>query len=301
MVRYERLIKAAIVIVLIFSAWSGKLVSFHTNTASIAQMNLDIQNSPVSQFPYQSLWFEVQSRTIQLNHNIFLNQKQLGLYALSKDGIIREIQSDRGKRTPAGLDGDFTGTFGAVLAPVAMDLNRDGVKEELQLVAKLDTLFTQGFVPVRTNFSDPRIPLEIVFIKNHLMKILFKGKPLANRSLRLISQRGREREIKTDVSGSFIIHDLRDLARGISVVYLDQKHSYYITSYMRESYSVLSSGHWLAMIPLFKVMAVSAIGIILLLLVRKYWPGWRLAPDSKSWSVILSASKTGAEIDERRW
>jgi hypothetical protein len=262
---YEQLLKAGLIILIIALVYFGKMVSFDPGPVAITQMNLEVQNSPVSQSPYQLLWFEVHSPTIKLNYNIFLDPKPLALYALTKRATVRGIQS-------GGLSEDFSGSLAAVAEPFKLDLDRDGVMEKVRLVAKLDTLFAQGFTPPKTDFADPGIPLEIVFVKNNQLKVLFKGKPLVNQALRLTSQRAPERQITTDASGSFTVNDLRYLAGGISVIFLTQDHACYIASYLRESYSLFTPGHMVAMEPLVKVIFISAIVILSLWGGGKFWP-----------------------------
>jgi hypothetical protein len=262
---YEQLVQAGVIILMIALVYFGKAVSFYPEPVAITRTNLEVQNSPVSQSPYQLLWFEVYSPTIKLNYNIFLNPKPLALYALTKQATVIGIES-------GGLSENFSGSLAAVAAPFKVDLDRDGVMEKVRLVAKLDTLFTQGFTPPRTDFADSRIPLEIVFVKNNQLKVLFKGKPLVNQALRLISPQTPERKITTDASGSFTVNDLRCLAVGISVIFLNQDHTCYIASYMRDSYSLFTPGHMVAMEPLLKVIFISAIVISLLWGIGKFWP-----------------------------
>jgi hypothetical protein len=261
-----------LIILIVALVYFGKAVSFYPEPVAITQMNLEVQNSPVSRAPYQLLWFEVHSPTIKLNYNIFLNPKPFALYALTKQATVIGIQSKDGKSAYGGLSENFSGSLAAVAEPFKVDLDRDGVMEEVRLVAKLDTLFAQGFVPAKTDFADPRIPLEIVFVKNNQLKVLFMGRPLVNQALRLMFQRAPERKITTDVSGSFTVSDLRCLAGGISVIFFNQDHACYIASYIRESYSLFTSGYMMAMEPLLKVIFISAIVILLLWGGGKFWP-----------------------------
>jgi hypothetical protein len=260
-------------LVILISAlvYFGKQVIFFPEPVAINQMNLEIQNSPVSPSPYQLLWFEVNSQTINLNYNFFLNSKPLVLYALSKQATISEIQSRDGKRAYGGLSEDYSGSLVAVAESFKVDLDQDGVMEKVRLAAKLDTLFAQGFEPVRTDFSDSRIPLEIVFVRNNQLKVLFMGKPLVNQALRLILQRAPERPITTDASGSFTVNDLRCLAQGISVMFLSQEHVCYIASYTRESYSLFTPGYRIAMEPLVQVVIFAAVAILLLQAAGELW------------------------------
>jgi hypothetical protein len=254
---------AVMVIVLLMVA-NGRNLTFHSKDAALDKMRLKVANDILSRSSYRLLWFDVNRRVIRVNCHSLLDSDGLELYALTPKRQISAVKLGRGRETFKLSKNKYSGTFTAVLPAFKKDLNWDGVAETVRVLAKVDTLFA----PAKTIFMDPRIPLEIVKGEKAIT-LFFNQAPLANQLVRLLSRRGMDKTVKTDAGGRVAISDLRDLRKGISVVYRAPDQTCYIASYLLEAYSVFSPRHAIALQPLVNVGLIASGVAALLLLIRQ--------------------------------
>jgi hypothetical protein len=241
----------------------------------------------LSQAPYHLFWFGQQNQMIKLNYNALLGAQPFSLYALTKQEAIVAVPLQQ-SRTAERLDKDYSGSIVAVMPPVQLAPGQDDRAEKMQLSAKIDTLFTQGRIPVRTAFADPRIPFEVCFKGyqgNQMLDVCLKGKPaiqllfntkpLCNRTVRLVSRRGHgsgvDQRLTTDASGKLYIKDVRDLRSGISIIYRAADQIMYITNYRLEANSLFTKRYLKALAPLLKVFQWSILLILFLVTCRKLY------------------------------
>jgi hypothetical protein len=258
----SKIARGVIMIILLLMVYYNQKVSFHQKDAALDKMKLKVESSLLSQFSYRLIWFEMAHRTIRLHCNSLLETKEIELYAITPEEKVMAFEP--GAATHKLSKKAHSGTFAAVLPVFQKDLNRDGVVEKVQVVAKVDTLFAQ----VGTIFRDRRIPLEIVKGKNGIT-VLFQQAPLANQSLRLISSRRMNKVVKTDARGMIKVPDIRDLRKGISIIYLSKNHTCYIASYLLEAYSIFSPRHVITLRPLVKVVVLATGLVALFILIRE--------------------------------
>jgi hypothetical protein len=227
-------------------------------------MSIQIEKSEYSSSPYSLLWFDFNNEIIELNVNMLCNSSQMKLYALTKEEQISPISISK---SAIALKDTYSGSVAAVLPSFEADLNNDGIMDTVNLYAKADTIFTQGFVPVRTNFTDIQIPMEIHNLGRGNIEVLYNQKPLLNKELQVFSNRGLNKVIKTDAQGVLKLNDIRDLREGTIVVYTEN-NVYHIASYTVESSALFSKNHYKSLIPLIKVLCISAVIIIILTVLR---------------------------------
>lgn len=276
-IKRQNILIAVLMIIIFLIAFFSQKVVFVLSNPSMRDMKLQVEKSSKSDAAYQLLWFETEDSTIKLCLNMLLETRGLNLYALDKGGAICPIvpaQIVKHNEKPVSIEcsDNYSGTICAVLPPFSKDINNDGTNENIRLSSKIDTLLTQGLEPVKTTFLNDTIPMELFYKGDGKIIVYLNKKPLAGRNIKLISNRGLDRSVKTDDSGAIGITDLRDLRSGINVIYLDQKsNTYYISSYMVQSNTLFSKSHFDALksllivliISLFFIMAIAVLRLIL--------------------------------------
>lgn len=250
-------------------AYFNTKITFYSSGNAIDKMSIQVEKSKYSSIPYGLLWFDFNNEIISLNVNILCDNSQMKMFALTKEGKIVPVSV---AKSDILLKDTFSGSFVTVLPPFQADINNDGTKENIQLSAKADTIFTQGFAPVKTDFSDEQILMEIYNLRNGRIKILYDQKPLVNKEVLLISNRGLNKNLKTDSLGTLQIKDVRDLRAGIQVVYVENNNTYNISSYTVESNKLFTKYHYKALTPLLRVLLISAIIILLIATLRGFLP-----------------------------
>lgn len=258
----------AMIVVFLIAYFNTKL-TFYSPNSGIDKMNIQIEKIEISKVPYGLFGFDFKNESIMLKVNMLCDSSQIKLYALLKD---EKTSSMEVKKSVITLNDTYSGSFAAVLPTFEADLDNDGRKEKVNLFAKTDTIFTQGFVPVRTNFTDIQVPMEINNLGRGNVQISYGQKPLSDKEVRLFSSRGLSKNIITDKNGTFKIKDIRDLREGIFVVYVAQDNSYNIASYTVESSKLFTKYHYNALKPLIIVLAISCVLIVIIIALRKVIP-----------------------------
>jgi hypothetical protein len=271
----NNLIKVLLALVIFLLCYFNQSLTFHAATNSIDQMDIRVENSLLAQAPYHLFWFGQKDKTLKLHYNSLLGNQPLSLYALTKKEAIVTVPAQQSRLTYRFAK-DYSGTVAAVLPPVQVDLNNDGRNEIIQLSAKVDTLFAQGFHPPRTTFGDPRVPFEVCFKGQQTILLLFKGRPLGGQTVRLISRRGfglaMDRTVVTDAAGRLRVNDLRDLRTGIILIYLARDQTRYIASYRLEGNTMFTKRYQEAFAPVVKILQWAVLSAAFLIAGKKiYW------------------------------
>jgi hypothetical protein len=281
----DKLGKGILLLVIFLLVYYNQAWTFQASTNSIDRMDIRVENGLLSQTPYHLFWFGQKDKTIKLHYNSLLGEQPLRLLALTKKE--ETVTMPPSSRLTYSLGKDYSGTVAAVIPPVQVDLNGDGRREKIQLSAKLDTLFAQGYHPPRTSFEDPRLPLEICYKGNRTILILFQNKPLSNQAVRLVSRRGfglgLDQTVPTNTAGMLQLDDIRHLRTGINLTYVAGDQTRYIASYRLEGSTLFTRRYLEALTPVFKVLQWSLI-LVGLWIVGKggYWRRARtlaLAPE----------------------
>lgn len=262
----ELFITILAMIVVFLVAYFNSKVTFHLPDVTIDKMSVQVEKIEYSKAPYGLFWFDFNNENINLNVNMLCDSDQVKLYALTNEEKISAIPVSK---SAMALKATYSGSLAAVLPSFYADLNNDGTKEKINLYSKADTIYTQGWVPVRTNFSDSQIPMEIHKIGYDTVEVLYNQKPLENKEVKLYSNRGLNKSLKTDAAGTLKIKDVRDLREGIIVVYQEENNVYNIASYTVESNKLFTKYHYKALIPLAKVLVISVVVILLISALRR--------------------------------
>lgn len=264
----EYLILFIAMIIVFLTAYFNTKLTFYSPNSGINKMNIQIEKSEYSRVPYGLMWFDFRNETIKLNVNMLCDSSQIKIYALSKDEQVSEVEVSK---PVISLKDTYSGSFATVMPSFEADLNNDGNKEKINLYAKADTIFTQGFVPVRTNFTDKQVPMEINNFGRGNIEISYGQKPLADKEVRLFSIRGLNKSVKTDENGILKVKDVRDLREGIIIVYVAEDNSHNIASYTVESSTLFTNYHYIALKPLIIVLAISGVLIAIIIALRKMY------------------------------
>lgn len=241
--------RGLIMVILLLMAYYDTKVTFHPKDASLDKMSLGVESSLLAHSSYRLIWFEIEGRRLLVRYNSLLGPRKLRCYAITPAAKTVGLALAPDQKAFKLSGKEHAGTFAAVMPRFKKDVNADGALENIELSAKIDTLFTQ----VKTALLDPGIPFEVVKGTDGIT-VFFKQKPLINQAVRLIYQRGADKVVTTDAKGMIAIPDIRDLRQGITVVYQTPGPTCYITSYVQEAYSVFSKRHGIALLPLVKIL-----------------------------------------------
>jgi hypothetical protein len=270
----KNLVKLLLVSAIFLLVYYDQAWTFHIANNSIDQMDIRVEKDLLAPKPYHLFWFGQKDQTLQLHYHALLGDQPFRLLALTKKEEIVEIPPGQSQFTYS-LGKDYSGTVAAALPPLSLDLGR-GRAEKIQLSAKVDTLFAQGFHPPRTTFGDPRMPFEVCFKGQNTILLLFNNQPLANQAVRLTSRRGFglavNRTVTTDAAGMLSVHDVRHLRTGINIIYQARDRIRYIASYRLEGRTMFSKYHQEALAPMAKAFEWALLLAVLLIVVQKlYW------------------------------
>lgn len=215
----------------------------------------------------QLLWFEHDNNKMSLNKSILMTSEGITLYTVnSKEEVETITVSNQEKK----LSENYTGTFLALLPEQSIDLDEDGNKEKVLLTAKTDTVLTQGFNECRTVFGDEEIPLEVALSNKTDITVYVNGSILKNQNVNIKSARGLDKTYKTDSNGMILNLKIKDLREGITVSYKVGDNTTYICSYIVESSKLFTPLYFEAQKPMLYCCILSAIGIAVICMVRKY-------------------------------
>jgi hypothetical protein len=277
MFKLKSLGKLLLALIIFLLVYFNEVWTFYAATNSIDQMDIRVENDLLSQAPYHLFWFGQKDKTLKLYYNSLLGKQPLYLMALTKEEKIVTIPPQA--RLAYRLSKDYSGTVAAVIPPVQADLTNDGKYEKIQLSAKVDTLFAQGFNPPRTSFEDPRIPFEVCYKGHQTILLLFKNKPLANQAVRLVSRRrfglAMNRTVITNAAGMLQVNDVRDLRTGINIIYPARDQTRYIASYRLEGSTLFTKRYLEALAPVIKVLQFALLLVAIWVVGKKvYW--WQI-------------------------
>lgn len=251
-----------IIITLLFVFISNKILFYEFNT-SISKVDFTLKKNTKSKVSGQLLWFTYNKDNIHLNLNTFLDPSQIGIYAITAKGNAQLKNS-----SSIALSDDCTGTIVAISPPYQFDADNDGTADVVYIAAKTDTQLTQGFVPVNTQFADAKLPFEVVLSNKSTITLFYNNTPLSNQEVTVNSMDAGTQKLKTDASG--VVHglDIRDIRKGLNVQYKDSQGAYYNFSYQVENNSLFTARHFASMVPIFKIVFLTAVIICFMLILR---------------------------------
>lgn len=240
---------------------------FYNFYESTADKTIVLNNSSLNKIDNQLLWFEHDNNDMSLNKNVLVSSQGIKMYTVNNKEEVETMTISNKKEK---LSEDYTGTFLALLPEQRVDLDGDGNKEKVLLTAKTDTVLTQGFNECRTVFESEEIPLEIALSNKTDITIYENGNILKNQNVNIKSARGLEKTYKTDSNGMILNLKINDLRKGITVSYKAGDNTTYICSYIVESSKLFTPLYFEAQKPMLYCCILSAIGIAVICMVRKY-------------------------------
>jgi polyferredoxin len=263
--KYKKSFKYAILPILLIAviAYYANKITFYNFDDSIGNFQINLQKTTNSTVNGQMLWFTYDEGKIDLNLNPLLDSSAISIYSLTSEGTI-PVEMHKSQK----LNG--TGTLFAIAPPCQFDVNSDGVTDTVYVSAKTDTIPTQDQMipPVNTKLSDQKLPFEAVFTKQSIVTLFYKNELLANQKVIINTAGLKNRVMTTDINGVLPSLDLRDIRKGFSLLYQDEKGLYYNLSYQVEDNTLFTSRHLAAMQPFFKVVMISGAVILLLVTLR---------------------------------
>jgi ferredoxin len=248
-------------LIILIAAFCSNKVFFYQFNTSISKVVLGMQKNTKSKVHGQLLWFTYNDDYINLNLNTFLDSSKISILALTAKGS-KQLDST------LTLSNDCTGSIAAVALPCQFDADNDGKTDLVYIAAKTDTQLTQGHIPVNTQFSDEKLPFEIVLTNKSTITLYYNNSPLPNQEVTVNFSHTDGQLMTTNANGVIPGLDIRDIRKGLNVQYKDSNKTYYNFSYQVENNSLFTVRHFSSMKPIFKIVLLTAALICVLLVLR---------------------------------
>lgn len=255
-----------VVLIYFFSGFLNNKISFFAPTASLETRQIILNKNTTAKSEDQLMWWEFKDNILSLNYNnLLISEDNIQAFGKKEDNSVGQINLD----TSVEIGKGFNGSFISMLKPINIDINGDGISDEVNVDAKADTIYTRGFETVNTYFEDTQIPLEVVLDGNYDLKVYFKNQLLKNAGVTITSEDGVNQKFVTDsVTGTIHISDMNLLRKGINILYSDSG-KYYLLNYIVEGHRLLSVEHLEALKNLAIIASVSVGAICLIIFARK--------------------------------
>jgi hypothetical protein len=256
----------AIVLIYFISGFFASQISFFAPKNGLEKKEVSLNEDTTVESENQLMWWGFKDNNLTLNYNNFIiNEIYLHVFGKKTDNSISQVNLSN--TSPIGAD--FNGSFMASLEPIRIDMNGDNIKDEVNVAAKVDTIYTRGFTKVNTYFENTRFPFEVVLVGDYDLKVYFKNDLLKNAEIEVTFEDGSKKKFVTDPqTGMIHISNMNELRNNINILYSDNGN-YYLLSYIVEGHRLLSAEHIRALTNLGIIVLISSIIIIFIITIKK--------------------------------
>ncbi|QZY56394.1 DUF4198 domain-containing protein [Crassaminicella profunda] len=251
---------------------------------------------------YQSLWWKKDLfGDITLNKSASLSDKIAEVYVKTGWNETNRVELSQEQTTDISCYGPTL--LGARIDAGIQDIDGDGKKEQVYYYGQTaingrgfdgdgdgdgdgdeDGPFHKGYDQKNrnTNFQYKHLTFEniekmslgIIPAEESVFQVLFKGEPLVNKEIKIISESGLNEVVRTNMDGYFYIKDLRVATNGMNVIYKDDssekgENTYHILNYKvqdLDNRGFFSTGK---LIGLIIIMILGVIGVNKLLIEKR--------------------------------
>jgi hypothetical protein len=237
--------------------------------AKISDRRVLVKKTSKSDSPYQLMWWAIKDEKMYLNLKDIEDNRAPKIYELNSANPKNIVTKKLVMKDNIGIPNDMSfGSFNSTLDTFKADLDNDGKKENVNLSAKVDTRYTQAYLVNTTTFNSKQVPMEVNQLEFLKFGVLYNGRPLVNKKVRLISASGLDKNVMLNKDGTFKLNNLKYLTSGLIVIY-KEKDNLNITNYMIERNRLFTKRHLSVLEPLIFIFIVS-IGIILLTIFLRF-------------------------------
>lgn len=258
------------------------------------KVNYNAQAQPKTS--YQSLWWEKKLfGDITLNKSVDLSNKTADIYVKTGWNETNLVELSQEQATDIICYGPTL--LGACVDAGIQDIDGDGKQEQVYYYGQTaingrgfdgdgdghgDGDFHNGDDQKYRNFqykqlifeNTEKMSLGIIPSEEGVFQVLFKGEPLVNKEIKVISASGLNEVVRTNVDGYFYIKDLRVATNGMNVIYRDDssekdENTYHILNYRvqdLDNRGFFSTGK---LIGLIIIMVLGVIGVNKLLMEKR--------------------------------
>ncbi|MFR9200160.1 MAG: 4Fe-4S binding protein [Candidatus Gastranaerophilaceae bacterium] len=211
-----------------------------------------------------SFWFSFgPDRELQYGFADNVSPDSIRLYARTENEFIPITAQDMNP-----IREDFIGYFAAALPAQFIDVDGDGTAETVYDFARADLgPHTYELEPREFNSSD--FPFEVAFAERKVIQVFYHNELLTDRSVTVVSADGTAQTYYTDNNGWIDGLPIDVLRSGFTVSYSPDGQNVYRMYYAIEDYDYFSLHFFKAYLPLLVVLLLTAIGIVIVYVIRE--------------------------------
>ena len=211
-----------------------------------------------------SFWFSFgPDRELQYGFADNVSPDSIRLYARTENELIPITAQDMNP-----IREDFIGYFAAALPAQFIDVDGDGTAETVYDFARADLgPHTYELEPREFNSSD--FPFEVAFAERKVIQVFYHNELLTDRSVTVVSADGTAQTYYTDNNGWIDGLPIDVLRSGFTVSYSPDGQNVYRMYYAIEDYDYFSLHFFKAYLPLLVVLLLTAIGIVIVYVIRE--------------------------------
>lgn len=234
----------------------------------------DFQMLP-SQYTYQaveqeapdqavtSVWFSFgTNRELQYGTAEGISAEEVALYAKTEETTLAITSEDL-----SPIREDLMGYLIAAAPPQSLDADGDGVLETVFDFARAD-FGPHAYELKSRSFGLPEIPFELAFEERKVIQVFFENQLLTDEEIIVISAGGQQTTYRTDRHGWIDGLPIQDIRQGFTAAYSPDGETVYRMYYALEDYNYFSPHFFRAHIPLLIILVLTAIGIVVVYLIR---------------------------------
>lgn len=211
-----------------------------------------------------SLWFTLGSdRELQYGYDANVNSDSVMLYGKTTSDVQPLTAADMNP-----IREDLIGYFVTAIPAQQKDIDGDGNKETIHDFARADIgPHTYGLDPRK--FNIPQLPFELAFAERKYIQVFYQNRLLSDAEVSVTDASGAETVYHTDRHGWISGLPIQTLRSGFTVSYAPDAQDVYRMYYMIEDYDYFTVHFWKAHVPLLFILALSAIGIVVVYFLRE--------------------------------
>jgi len=218
-----------------------------------------------------ALWFSYGGgRELYYGAETDIPAESIQFYEMRMDGSVQSVPWG----TP--ISAEAKGYFIAAL-PVRIA----NTGETIYDFARAD-LGPHAYAAVPRGFHIEEIPFELAFEERKKIQVFFEGNPLSDIQVLVTTVDFETQPFTTDGNGYIKNLPVRYIRDGLTVSYAPEPGTLYRMYYALEDYDYFSAHFWKAQIPLLLILALTAVGIVVVCLIR--WAIQRKSPEYQIYS-----------------
>lgn len=213
-----------------------------------------------------SLWFTLgPDRELQYGYDTDIDPDTVVLYGKTEADVQTLTGADM-----VPIREDLIGYFVAALPARQADVDNDGTVEMVHDFARAD-IGPHTYELTSREFNIPELPFELAFAERKYIQVFYQNQLLTAAEVSVTDSSGTETVYRTDSHGWINGLPIETLRSGFTVSYSPDSQNVYRMYYAVEDYEYFTVHFFKAHIPLLIILALTAVGIVIVYFVREWY------------------------------